>query len=982
MPRFDSSLSPVIIITKSQLLKLAFDPHYKSIFLDWIHDQTQLASDKISSDLHLDKIHLDLHVSKPEYADDHSRTLMKSIRLPKLLFLLSCKYCLENKISLPDSLKVSVPPYDGLRDLFFHSSNSTYVKVIDEIIVWLHGMLRSDSYYDKRLPGLLTVIDDLINHTTKILSTQQNELLPNIQNPTPNLINSSTPTPTVVQIVASDLKQSDHLSQGRSFLEELKKSRFENINTKNISFTDIDFSKNFEIYFTATTEAIKTDLMDHVNMIDGFTEKQDRVEEQANQMFSLVEKLSQTVRYDIRKPISILSAVSALDQAFRTFHQVLSSLAASETLSALNNSLLNTHQFQVFKTIQMLPGISDDISKSLLNVDEFNKVRMDLMISLYKLGNALEGARDDFKNMAWAREYVADLISNKQTMIKNNKKLEASAAPLEYPFEPRIKQVIDRIRGREKSLKNKQQLHLEWSKKSFADAPASKALTDNNQVTAISSLFGLDEKDINQLQAAESLNKKNAANINRSNALLTLSCDQLLRKVSTLFYVTNSYDNQSYFIDFQLYDQDIPLANRSISSLPVKNSIDRNYLRYIKAQYDTVSQSRRTESVKLATFKVIYQTYYLPFEFFDIDADTRIFIRKDLHRLKPNADKLFAADSRSFRDDKTTSLMSRAYQIVSADSDIVDLRRYYVDLDTDFKDILLQVIGVCQAIFMHNISFWSSLLLIDQNISSLVPSNLWRHSFTMFQFINVHTFIESYPLQAISDVCDSVFPGWWTRDLRYNHIRNVMTDDKFCKYKGTLEKFKDDVTRLFTGGDYREGDSVSPLPVCVGQRGGATISPLRLSENTIKRSIVHKGLGIIELALKSSLGNVLSNNLALNDARLLEKVVLYLRHMIEKEAMSYDEIKTIVRNILGTPHRRKGSGILVEPYVRHIASKLFDDYWQSLPPPFTYEKAKKFAEAKKTFAPVLINIAKSYNPPSTLLDGVLQTISPPNSLYI
>ena len=981
MPKFSSKFSPMILVTKSQLFKLAFESGYKDAFIEWLHHQIE----QISNDLPLtqnvsenSKGHLTLHVTNPKYGEDQLKSLMRFVRIPKLIYLLSPKFCSEHKIAIPDSLKIDVSPYNGLKDLFQHSSDDKYVTVIDDVLNWLYGILKSDSAYEKRIHGMITVLDDIINNTARLLSNQSTQVAvpPKTDQSQSGSIDLKSPiliTPVAnlnTQVVissTSDPNATDHLSQGRNFLDHLKTIRLENINTQRESITDINFAQNFRKYFLITLDAIKTDLIDHVQMIGVFAEKQEQIDTQANHIYSVITLLSSAFRHDATSLDEVLQALANMDTAMRTIHEVMSSVAAFEADSGMNNTLINAHQFQVYKALQMLMiSINPDDQSIITDEKAFADLQYQVLTTLYQLGSILERTQLKFKHMVFAREYVADLIANKDTRQKETEKLEASADKLEYPFEPRIKKLIDQIKGKEKSLKNKQDLHLEWKKTSFAEH-GTKALTNNTEMTALSALIGLDKHDINQIQQAESFRRKDSQRVDRSNSLLTVAADYLLRELSKYFYVINDTDNQSYFIDFQLYEQN---KFYQPQSLEVKSTIDRNYLRYMKAQYDTIAQTRRTETVKLLVFKIIYQTYYLPFEYFDLDTQNRIYIRKDLHRLKPKGDKLHGAaldiDKRFYQSFK--SFNDYATQTLLTDADIQDVIRIYGKLDVEVHQILLESISACQATFMHNVSFWTSLLSIDQtgaSTSILIPNDLWRTNMRMFRFISAKDLTTSYPLQEICEVCHEIFPKWWTSELQYNFIFKVMTDDKFCQYKKTLEKLKDNIVKLFSGG------------ALIGQpnKNGQYFS------YEYKRRIVSAGLNIINIALKGSLGTTLSNNPSLNTSNLIEHVVRYLNHMIVKDSLDYDKKVMIVRTLLGDSSNLPKS---ISPYVQYLVQKLFNDAVQiTFATQVPQEKMERIiTRMKSKFAPVLKNISRTYDLPEERLNGLIENARPQKCIFL
>lgn len=918
-PVFHGMYSPTVVITKSQLLKLAFDAKYRDDFVEWLNDRVQEDSQQKARDLSIE-IQYDLKFEDKRYSELYQKDIIRFVKIPRLMWLLSKKKSKSINLTIPVEWEKETTTYDGLEDLFLHSSRPEYALVIKDIFEWSQGMRISDSRYLRRVSGLPTVLNSLINETKTLIDRNQ-----------ASIQESSTAT------------LPGHIIDAQKYLDELLSIRLDIVDMQTVSLSDEDFKTQFSQYVLTVVAAVKKDLIDHATMIDEYASKQNALEKEAVEIRGIIKDFVASLSTGDDGP-GTLEAVSAIDKARKKIHQTMSAASAEETENSLNNTLMTAHQFDVYKRLEMLPTLE----ASDPDTYDFSALQIYLLTTLYILGDCLEKAHDRFKDFALAREYVMKRIGNAKAVSIQRKKEEDSASKDEYPFEPRIKNCIRSIKAREDSLRNKD---FAWSTSAY-----NKTLVDARQtpdaVTAISAMYGLDRPGTAEFQQAKALNKDASAGVDRFNALMNIVSDYLIRQISRFFYVIDTNTNQKFLIDFVLYENGV--RTRDIYG-SAKNAIDKNYLRYIKAQYETISQRHRTESYRMQIFKIIYQSYFLPFHYWEIKDDKgkvmRILFRKDLHRLKPRAETIFmgvTTTGKSFQNDDAV------VNLFDQDPDIELLKKNYGSIDDNHRDILTAAVKACVVTFMHMNDHLCRMVDLDDSGDTARFLGLTVHEgiiVPMFKVWSVQAYISSMPLSNIKTACmTGVIPDWYSDELAYMFLQTVFTDNEYCKYKGTLEKAWTRVKTVFTGG-----------------AEAASMVTDNLSE--YKRRIHDDFMTYIETFCESTYVNDLFSVRRLNVKDLLETIKPFMQHLMIRSKLTYEDKRLICKKLLGIMSLREA--------VR--AKTDVDDYLQNI---VVYLAKANQPLHMRDFEPILANVARMYDLPSELLESMIANKTGNKCVYL
>lgn len=929
-PLFSGKYSPRVVITKSQLLKLAFDAKYRDAFIEWLSDRIQEDSRQKSREMSID-IQYDLKILDKKYSELHQRDIIQFVKVPRLMWLLSRKKCKLLNMTIPADWDKDVSTYDGLEDLFLHSSKPEYALVIKDIFEWCQGMRASGSAYFRRVNGLPTVLNSLINETKSLIDRNQASALKEATSTMPG-----------------------HMIDAQKYLDELLSIRLDIVDMQTTSLSDEDFQKQFSQYVLTVIAAVKKDLIDHATMIDEYAKKQSALEKEAIEIRNIINDFVTSLNSGDDSQ-GTLDALTAMDKARKKIHQTMSTASAAETEDGLNNTLMTAHQFDVYKRLEMLPILKQSDPDTF----DFSALQIYLLTTLYVLGDCLERANSRFKDFALAREYVTKKNDAAKADSKQKKKEEESAGKDEYPFEPRIKNIIKSIKAKEKSLKQKD---LIWSSSAY-----NKTLVDAKQtpdaVTAIGAMYGLDQSGTTELQQAKAMREDVDAGVDRYNALLNVVGDYLIRQISRFFYVIDSNTNRKFFIDFVLYENGIRTRDVYGSA---KNAIDKNYMRYIKAQYETISQTHRTESYRMQIFKVIYQSYFLPFHYWEFKNDrnevVRVLFREKQHRLKPRADTIFTGISSAGYSFNNKDAVAGLFD---ADKDIRLLKQNYGKIDDNHRDVVTDAVKACVITFKHMNDHLVRLVDLDESGEAATSFGLTVRDgivVPMFKVWSVKAYVDNMPLQHIRTTCSQgVLPGWYTDELAFMFLETVFTDDEFSEYKGTLEKAWTRVKTVFTGG------------------GTATnITNDRL--HVYKRRIHDSFIGHIDTFCKSTDANDLFSVKRLNLRTLLEPIRISLEHVIIRSKLTYDKRQLICKKLLGNVGLKQGARSVteVDEFLQRIVIKLA----KANKPDENLPAADRKRAMKKMLAHILPNIAMMYDLPSELLDSMIANMSSSNCVYL
>lgn len=914
--------APVITVTKSQLLKLAFDHDnkYRDQFVEWLREKisdfnvTPSLGEPSSSSTKPTLFELALDPSKNNRAIKIIR-----LRIQQLIMIMDPVLCIKQlhpllwkemsidnkwksdlggaKDKLPSHLGFMVKenfhhlpkaaqngddtPFKlSLKELFRNSSQSSYLSTIEDVLRWLLE-INSDIYSrDNRVRALPIVLDKLIYRTERMIN----------QSRPPK--NANDPAAPESRLTTEENEQwaKEHFAPAEDLLDSMKKCKMQIVNLYKEDFNSDDMSESFRYFLFSLINSLK----DQLSRESIKSELQEAIRDMSTDIKEMINALDDSfIGANPRDKSTIDAAYNAFEMARDKFQKIVSNATSIDRY--LESSLINIHIFEFTKILKSFPSFERIKNKS------HEEIRNSIMIIIYQLGILVENLKRQYDNIDLAKQYITE----QKGKYKNDARPSGSEAKtLYYTFQPKVKKMIDRIITKERNISQR-------------TSGLDNLLPDSTfQKMDMSVNIAAQGIDAESLDVLNTFNKEQFDASPRSpsrlhNAFLAVLCQYFIRQLSRYFVIVDQNTYQRLPIDFRLYENDLEIQPKYTDKSEFK--FDKILMMTLKLQYTDMIKDRRDQNIKLYLFKIIYQKYFLPFHYLTVtrtDGQVQkydyVMFPKYVFRVKDIDSRIVylmtGSSLTDIVDDKSLSLEN--FNFLLEDPDVVAMKKFFKFSGNDYNSLLPPILRCCIAVFQQTnsaLSAWSNIDTSDALTGKIVPNvpRLQRPT----QCFDINSFelaCDRFPVDATRKLMDQVAPYWYTDYMTSNFLLEVLTDETYLRRRGTLEKFYDNVKNIISGGADPEASATQD------------------ADYSIK--VVTYFLSLIDTFLTTPGADILyEQKLNGNDERLIEKIIPHLKHLVAQSKMDPVDFSLLSKQIQGLHTSPKP--ILAESYTNDIINK-------------------------------------------------------------